>query len=243
MDWNNIKAAAVNIDVDCERLTQELKSIPEDLWDSGKDTVSKTSWNTIWIRTNDITEFSDFKTAKSIQHSEWKWRDDLNITYIKSLVESLPIKTIGMIRAFILTGPLPIHIDSNSTTPEELEEFLAPLSAAGVDIFHCSNRRFWDPEFEGSTLNLAGWVKKITNKPTISVGSVGLTEEFIATYREGTAEVAGIDELVSRMEADEFDLIAVGRALLANPDWSNKVRDGDMGSLRTFSREQLTELV
>lgn len=130
-----------------------------------------------------------------------------------------------------------------ATTPEELEEFLAPLSAAGVDIFHCSNRRFWEPEFEGSDLNLAGWVKKITKKPTISVGSVGLTEEFIATYREGTAEVAGIDELVKRMEADEFELIAVGRALIANPDWANKVRDGKMDELVTFNKEMLGELV
>ncbi|MFT4673021.1 MAG: 2,4-dienoyl-CoA reductase-like NADH-dependent reductase (Old Yellow Enzyme family) [Pseudohongiellaceae bacterium] len=130
-----------------------------------------------------------------------------------------------------------------ANTPEELEEFLTPLSAAGVDIFHCSNRRFWEPEFEGSDLNLAGWVKKITNKPTVSVGSVGLTEEFIATYREGTAEVAGIDELVRRMEADEFELIAVGRALIANPDWANKVRDGKMDELVTFNKEMLGELI
>ena len=77
---------------------------------------------------------------------------------------------------------------------EELEQFVKPLSDAGVDIFHCSTRRFWEPEFEGSELNLAGWVKKITGKPTISVGSVGLTEEFIATYRGGEAEVASIDD-------------------------------------------------
>lgn len=128
-------------------------------------------------------------------------------------------------------------------TPEELEQFLSPLSDAGVDIFHCSNRRFWEPEFEGSSLNLAGWVKKITGKPTISVGSVGLTEEFVATYRDGSAEVAGIDELISRMEADEFDLIAVGRALLANPNWADKIRNNDMDSIETFSKEQLTELV
>jgi len=128
-------------------------------------------------------------------------------------------------------------------TPAELEQSLTPLCAAGVDIFHCSSRRFWEPEFEGSTLNLAGWVKQITGKATISVGSVGLTEEFIATYRDGTAEVAGIDDLIRRMEADEFDLIAVGRALLANPDWSNKVRDGKMDTLKTFDKELLTELV
>jgi len=92
-------------------------------------------------------------------------------------------------------------------------------------------------------LNLAGWVKKSTNKPTVSVGSVGLTEAFIATYREGTAEVAGIDELVRRMEADEFELIAVGRALIANPDWANKVRDGKMDELVTFNKEMLGELI
>lgn len=126
---------------------------------------------------------------------------------------------------------------------DQLEQFLAPLSAAGVDIFHCSTRRFWEPEFEGSDLNLAGWVKQITGKPTISVGSVGLTEEFIATYRDGEAEVAGIDELIKRMEADEFDLIAVGRALLANPDWPQLVRAGEMDKIKTFSKDLLTELV
>ncbi|PCI78558.1 MAG: 12-oxophytodienoate reductase [SAR86 cluster bacterium] len=128
-------------------------------------------------------------------------------------------------------------------TVDELEQFLSPLSDAGVDIFHCSTRRFWEPEFDGSSLNLAGWVKKITGKPTISVGSVGLSEEFVATYSDGSAEVAGIDELLSRMEADEFDLIAVGRALLANPDWANKVRNNEMESIKTFRKEQLTELV
>lgn len=127
--------------------------------------------------------------------------------------------------------------------PEELAAFLDPLDKAGVDIFHCSTRRFWEPEFDGSTLNLAGWVKKLTGKPTISVGSVGLTEEFIATYRDGTAEVAGIDELLQRMEADEFDLIAVGRALIANPDWPNKVRAGKMDELVTYDKAMLTELV
>lgn len=128
-------------------------------------------------------------------------------------------------------------------TPEQLEQFLQPLSAAGVDIFHCSTRRFWEPEFEGSNLNLAGWVKQITGKPTISVGSVGLSEEFVATYGDSSAEVAGIDELLERMSAEEFDLIAVGRALIANPDWANKVRAGEMESLKTFSKELLAELV
>ena len=64
-------------------------------------------------------------------------------------------------------------------TPTMLADFLEPLVSSGVDIFHCSTRRFWEPEFEDSNLNLAGWTKKITGKPTIAVGSVGLSEEFI----------------------------------------------------------------
>ena len=53
--------------------------------------------------------------------------------------------------------------------PEELESFLLPLSDAGVDIFHCSTRRFNDPEFEGSNLNLAG-LDQTTDRQTIDHG-------------------------------------------------------------------------
>jgi len=127
--------------------------------------------------------------------------------------------------------------------PGQLEQFLAPLTDAGVDIFHCSTRRFWEPEFEGSNLNLAGWTKQLTGRPTISVGSVGLTEEFIATYREGSAELADLDQLIQRMEADEFDLVAVGRALIANPNWPEIIRSGQTDRLKTYSKEQLAELI
>ncbi|MEJ0041446.1 MAG: hypothetical protein WDM81_04245 [Rhizomicrobium sp.] len=64
---------------------------------------------------------------------------------------------------------------------------------AGVDIFHCSTRRFWEPEFEGSDLNLAGWTKKLSGKPTISVGSVTLSNDFITAFRQAGAEISGID--------------------------------------------------
>jgi len=132
-----------------------------------------------------------------------------------------------------------------ATTPEELQQFLLPLSDAGVDIFHCSTRRFWEPEFAGSDLNLAGWTKKITGKPTITVGSVGLDADFIplpgeATFRE--AAPASLDRLLERMERDEFDLVALGRAMIANPDWANRVRRGESSELRPFTKEQLFAL-
>ncbi len=128
-------------------------------------------------------------------------------------------------------------------TPKELERFLSPLTDAGVDIFHCSTRRFWEPEFEDSTLNLAGWTKKITGRPCISVGSVSLNEEFITTYAGGEAQVVGLDNLLERMQDCEFDLIAVGRAQISNPDWAKLVAAGQYDQLRPYHKGLLEELI
>ncbi|RUO76761.1 NADH:flavin oxidoreductase [Pseudidiomarina taiwanensis] len=130
-------------------------------------------------------------------------------------------------------------------TPEQLETFLSWLSDAGVDVFHASQRRFWEPEFEGSDLNLAGWVQKLTGKPAISVGSVGLTEDFISgTFASDkpAVETRGIDDLMTRMAANEFDLIAIGRALLQDPDWVKKIREGREDEVDAFSKASLQQL-
>ncbi|MGF7036349.1 2,4-dienoyl-CoA reductase-like NADH-dependent reductase (Old Yellow Enzyme family) [Paenibacillus mucilaginosus] len=129
-------------------------------------------------------------------------------------------------------------------TPALLEQFLAPLSAAGVDVFHCSTRRFWEPEFEGSELNLAGWTKKLTGKPTITVGSVGLDGDFTNLFTNGEgAGNAKVDGLIERLEREEFDLVAVGRALLVDPAWASKLRDGRTDELTPFTPEALKTLV
>jgi 2,4-dienoyl-CoA reductase-like NADH-dependent reductase (Old Yellow Enzyme family) len=127
-------------------------------------------------------------------------------------------------------------------TPEELEKFLMPLSNAGVDIFHCSTRRFNDPEFERSNLNLAGWTKKITGKPAMTVGSVGLDSDFLKSYAGQEAHTSDISALITRMEAGEFDLVAVGRALLSDPAWANKVKEGREDEIVEFSLEHMAVL-
>jgi 2,4-dienoyl-CoA reductase-like NADH-dependent reductase (Old Yellow Enzyme family) len=126
--------------------------------------------------------------------------------------------------------------------PQELERFLAPLAKAGVDIFHCSTRRFWEAEFPetGSDLNLAGWTKKISGHPTITVGSVGLNDDFINAYRQKGAEPASIDRLLEMLDRGDFDLVAVGRALIVNWDWPNKIRAG--GPFNAFDPKALETL-
>ena len=131
-------------------------------------------------------------------------------------------------------------------SPEELGKILIPLSEAGVDIFHASTRRFWVPEFEGSDLNLAAWAKKLTGKPSITVGRVGLDTEFKLEHFLGTespdAGTTDINELCTRLNKGEFDLVALGRAIMGDYEWVNKVKAGDFENIKPFDKTAMDTL-
>jgi 2,4-dienoyl-CoA reductase-like NADH-dependent reductase (Old Yellow Enzyme family) len=124
-------------------------------------------------------------------------------------------------------------------TPQELEQLLAPVVEAGVELFDCSQRRFWEPCFEGQDdRNLAGWVKEVTGVPTMTVGSVGLDCDLLASLGEGRTaglNLASLDELMRRFDRGDFDLVGVGRAMIADPDWPRHVRAGEFDQLKPFS--------
>jgi 2,4-dienoyl-CoA reductase-like NADH-dependent reductase (Old Yellow Enzyme family) len=124
-----------------------------------------------------------------------------------------------------------------------MEDWLVPLAEAGVDVFHCSQRRFWEaefPEVDGEDgLNFAGWAKKLTGAISISVGSVGLSGDLLAAFAGESSAPTNLDRLVRKMERGEFDLIAVGRALLNDSHWVHKVRTGDVEGLRAFNTTAL----
>ena len=127
-------------------------------------------------------------------------------------------------------------------TPEALGEFLQVFVDAGVDILHCSQRRYQESEFEGSSLNLAGWAKKLTGLPTITVGSIGLNSDFIGAFAGQDSGVASLDDVTERLERGEFDLIAVGRALLQDPHWAKKVKEGRFDELSDYDGKSLATL-
>jgi 2,4-dienoyl-CoA reductase-like NADH-dependent reductase (Old Yellow Enzyme family) len=127
-------------------------------------------------------------------------------------------------------------------TPDELEALLAPLVDAGVDAFDCSQRRFWIPEFDGSSLNLAGWVKRITGKPTITVGSVGLDKDFFESFAGEQTSPVSLEAVAQLLERGECDLVAVGRSLIADPSWADKIRNGRLDEIVRFTPEALRAL-
>lgn len=137
-----------------------------------------------------------------------------------------------------------INYDARTTdSPAELEAMLGPIVDAGADMLHASIRRFWQPAYDGSPLNLAGWAKKLTGLPVIAVGSVGLSLSASDTLRNIGEEAAAdnLALLIERLDSGEFDMIAIGRSLLGDPDFVAKLRSGE--TPRQFTRDALTTLV
>ncbi|ADL47211.1 12-oxophytodienoate reductase [Micromonospora aurantiaca (nom. illeg.)] len=116
-------------------------------------------------------------------------------------------------------------------TPAELAQILGAFAEAGADVLHASQRRFWQPAFPGSPLNLAGWAKRLTGLPSITVGSVGLRRDFLRP--DGPESVAG---LAARLADGEFDLVALGRALLGNPAWVTHAAAGRLGEIVDYRK-------
>lgn len=128
--------------------------------------------------------------------------------------------------------------------PRELERFLKPLVDAGVDMLHCSTRRFWEPAFAGNPTTLAAWTRKLSGIPSIAVGSVGLSNDLKSPEGRQRAEVdfQSLERLADQMAAGDFDCIAIGRAFLAAADWPRYVQHNRLQDLPAFSHKVLETL-
>ena len=127
-----------------------------------------------------------------------------------------------------------------ASTPDDLKKILMPPVEAGLDFLHSSMRRFWESEFEGSEENLAYWTKKISNIPTIGVGSVGLDSDFIDMTAPATP--TSIDKALDDIKKQKYDLIAVGRALLSDYEWVVKMKEGRLNDVIPYTKDALLNL-
>ncbi|MBW2058664.1 MAG: FAD-dependent oxidoreductase [Deltaproteobacteria bacterium] len=106
---------------------------------------------------------------------------------------------------------------------EEGLELLKILENAGVDLFHvdkgCYDSWYWahPPVYMpyGNMIDMAREAKKVVQVPVIGVGRMDDPELAIRTIEEGMA-----------------DIIAIGRGLLADPSWPNKVAEKRFADIR-----------
>ncbi|MEU4238533.1 12-oxophytodienoate reductase [Actinoplanes sp. NPDC026619] len=111
------------------------------------------------------------------------------------------------------------HAARIADTPAELGEILGAFAEAGADVLHASQRRFWEPAFDRDPANLAGWAKRLTGLPTITVGSIGLDRGRLA-----------------ELDTQDADMIALGRVLLGNPGWARLAAAGRWDEIRPYRK-------
>jgi 2,4-dienoyl-CoA reductase-like NADH-dependent reductase (Old Yellow Enzyme family) len=111
-------------------------------------------------------------------------------------------------------------------SPRQLEEILGPIADAGVDVFEASARDFSEPAFDDLPDNLAYWTRKVSGKPTVMVGGTAVRRGKYDATLAPPQTVDNLDDIMRRYEHGEFDLLAVGRALLNDPQWLERARTG-----------------
>ncbi|MFC1916668.1 FAD-dependent oxidoreductase [Chloroflexota bacterium] len=112
------------------------------------------------------------------------------------------------------------HYIEGGREVEESQEMARRLEQAGVDAIHADagghgsqiHKAYQPPGF---MVDMAEAAKKAVNIPVIAVGRLGDPEVAERVLREGKA-----------------DFIALGRPLLADPEWPNKVREGRLDDIR-----------
>ena len=138
-------------------------------------------------------------------------------------------------------------IDATLITPEWLNavqrELVNVIIGAGIAL---------DPNDDAQVLTAIQAIQttastwaKLTGKPTMTVGSVGLERANFADDAESSMSdsgLASLDPLIDRLEAGEFDLVGVGRMLITNPEWANQVREGRDHEIRPYSNTHLMAL-
>ena len=140
-------------------------------------------------------------------------------------------------------------------SPDELAIMLHALRTAGVDLFHPSMRRFNRPEWLGSDLSLAGWTRVLGGLPVLAVGSVGGNCDLQSLYdgaqraiqadAQNTVDIvrSSLAELMRCHSRGDFDLVAVGRASIGDPQWVNKVAAGRYEDIRRFELDDLLTII
>ncbi len=196
-----------------ELSTKEVERLVKDFLSSA-DLVRTAGVDAIEIHAHNGYLLDQFQTAL------WNKRTDKYGGDIEGRLR-LSLEIIGGIKQ-LLGNDFPLiyrfgltHYLEEARGIEEGLFIVRRLEKAGVDAFHidagCFETRYWSspPETQppGCMVDLAERVKTVVGVPVIAVGRLGYQNLAEQVLQEGKA-----------------DFIALGRALLADPEWPEKVR-------------------
>ena len=166
--------------------------------------------------------FDQFKTALWNKRTD-KYGGDLDgrLRFSFEVIEAIK-KGAGADFPVIYRFGLTHHLAGGRDVEEGLE-IARRLETVGVDALDvdagCYETWYWPhpptTQPPGCMVDMAEMVKKVVKIPVMAVGKLG--------YPELAENV---------LQEEKADFIVLGRALLADPDWPNKVKAGRLGDIR-----------
>lgn len=160
------------------------------------------------------------------------------------------VRVIRAVRAEIGDLPLCIRLAQHAVNDyawttwadqSELQPCLQLLKAAGLDLLHSSGHRLQAPAFADGESFVAA-LKRLSGLPAIGSGGVTYSNTTAESFAGEVAELTDPLAVEQALTQGECDLVAVGRAMIANPDWANKVRTGKWRELLPFNAGMLGSL-
>lgn len=204
-----------------ELTTQEIESLVEAFGLAAK-TLETAGIDGVELHAHDGYLLDQFQTAlwnfrTDKYGGDWERRLRFPLEVIAAIKRAVG-KDFPIIYCFGLT-----HYLEGGRGIEEGLEISRKLEAAGVDAFHidagCYETRYWalppPTQPPGCMVDLAAMVKKVVKVPVTAGGRLGDPQLAESILQDGKA-----------------DFVALGRPLLADPDWPNKVKDGRQEDLR-----------
>lgn len=125
MDYKNLIAAAVNLDIDYNIMTEELLGamkdntcVPFSYPMSRENKTEVTAYSLFLRKSNEHKDYS-YRGAKNAGYNTWRWNTNLAIPYTKSVIEAMPFNPLATVRiVYFPTVPCVEHTDwddSNDT--------------------------------------------------------------------------------------------------------------------------------
>jgi len=183
-----------------------------------------------WLKASDfdalemnMTALPDFFTMPQFNKREDRYGGDFEgrMQFSKELIQATRAavgKNFPIIYMFD-----PDHFTTGLRTLEDGVEIAKAVAGFGVDAIRARGGGWAKVEYEipnmylpeGTDVHLAEAIKKAVDIPVIAGGKLGNPDLAESVLKEGKA-----------------DLVAIGRALIADPDWPVKVRTGNADRVR-----------
>jgi hypothetical protein len=123
MNYKNLIAAAVNLDIDYSIMSNELLSVMNHKscvpfsYPLSKENTEQVTAHSLFLRQSAEHQDYSYRGAKHAGFDTWAWNQDLKIAYTKSIVESLPFKTLAAVRVVYFPSiPCVEHTDWDDPT-------------------------------------------------------------------------------------------------------------------------------